>query len=49
MNSHSKALAGAKSDKKVNNLGATKFKDRKGVKAKLPYKFQKDTGAEEEK
>lgn len=48
MSSHEKALEG-KSDKKINNLGAAKFKDRKGVKAKLPYKFLKNTGAEEVK
>lgn len=48
MNKHEKALM-SRSDKKVNNLGAAKFADRKGVKAKLPYKFLKQTGAEEEK
>ncbi len=47
MKSHHKALMKAKESKKVGNLVETKMKDRKGVKAKLPYSFLKNTGAEE--
>lgn len=34
---------------KVTNMVVKKQKDEKGVKAKLPYKFLKNTGAKESK
>lgn len=40
MNSKSKALA-----KKVGNMVVKPIKDRKGIKAKLPYTFLKNEGA----
>lgn len=43
MKSHEKALA------KVENMVQKKQKDKKGVKAKLPYKFLKNEGAKETK
>lgn len=39
MSSHERALG------KIENSVVKKIKDRKGVKAKLPYKFLKDEGA----
>lgn len=42
MSAHDKALG-----KKTDNLVVRKFKDQKGVKAKLPYKFLKNEGAKE--
>lgn len=43
MSSHDKAL------KKVENVVKSNIKDMKGVKAKLPYKFLKQTGAKDGK
>lgn len=40
MSSHEKALG---------NMVKSKFKDSKGVKAKLPYKFLKAAGAKDTK
>lgn len=47
MSSHEKALK--KAGGKVTNIVTTKTKDSKGVKAKLPYKFLKSTGAKDDK
>lgn len=50
MNSYGKALGKvAKGGAKVENMVKTKMKDSAGVKAKLPYKFLKQTGAKDRK